>query len=293
MNADFQKITISSYFFRRRLKKLTRLFYVFVMLTILFTAYLYGMIEIDSQKVVFKILPSSFNSHGSGRGHFNKKVNNIQDRDHNHNRQSSTSEDNSGHAVAIRHNPSNNEANSNNNNKNFQMNRMDSNSLNKNRNHKKMHQNKLQHMSVERNISKLFASLERYSLQITTLLRPYEASNVADLKEKFELQAKERKLKVKEEFNKLKVKENNKQNEARDDKTPAVPAVNETAASDASYGDLNLVSDIASHEIITRELMVRFLRYENFVLKKMPSKSIVTIKTLLNQYDSNKELDIK
>jgi hypothetical protein len=251
------------------------------------------MIEIDSQKVVFKILPSSFNSHNSlnGRNHFNNKKSILQDR------QSSTSDDNS-HPLASHQRPLNNF--------NAKLIGGGSNNLKKSMNQfkqNKKHLNKVEHLNVEKNISKLFASFERYSLQITTLLRPHEASNVADLKEKFDLQAKYRKLKIKEEFKKLKVKQNNNgdsehvHGEAKPLTVKVNAAANETAAasvSETSYDDLNLIGpELTSNEIITREIMVKFLRYGNFMLKKKPSKALVTIKTLLNQYDSNKELDIK
>lgn len=265
-------MTISSYFFRRK-KRLMRLLSLMIVATVIFAGYLYGIIEIDSQKVVFKIVPSSFHSHNSNnlnRNYFH--LNNLNKESSN--KQSSTNEDYSNLNV---HNDfiNNNRAADSDSNK-YQL-------ANK------------QKLEIEKNITKLFHTIERYSIQIKALLRPYEASNIADLKDKYEKLAKERKLRLKEEFEKLKLKETNKNDvkAAEENKTPPA-AANETAAgSDASYGDLSLIADLASHEMISRDLMVRFLRYENFRLKKKPSKEIRTIKTLLNQYDLNKELDIR
>lgn len=257
MTPDFHRIAISSYFFRRRLKTLTKLFTALIVMCFLFAMYLYGMIEIDSQKVVFKIVPSSFSSH-------NKNYLKLNAHSESSNKQSSTIEDSS------------------NVNNDFNRRLADSDSKLK---FKKLKQVKIYN---EKNVTKLFHTIERYSLQITNLLRSYEASNIADMKEKYQRLAKERKLKLKEEFEKLKQKET-KITELG--KTEDV--TNDTQASDASYGDLSLIADLAAHDMISREMMIRFLRYENFKQKKKPNKQIRTIKTLLNQYDSNKELDIK
>ena len=44
--------------FLRRLT-IIRLFYIFIFITFLFTSYLYGLIQIDSHKLVINILPST------------------------------------------------------------------------------------------------------------------------------------------------------------------------------------------------------------------------------------------
>jgi len=53
--SEFPKLLVSSYFFGRRLKSVT---HGLIFLSILFMAYCLGFVEIDSRKIVFKFLPT-------------------------------------------------------------------------------------------------------------------------------------------------------------------------------------------------------------------------------------------
>jgi hypothetical protein len=289
MKTDFNKLTISSYFFRRRIKLLTRLFYGLIITCFLLTAYLYGLIEIDSHKVVFKIMPSGLGSH---KTHFiNYKNSKDSSNNNNNNMQSSTNED---YFVNIKQHNSNNKKLSSSSSDSDLKNLKYNNNSNKNKRVKFIN---LEKLNIEKNISKLFATIERYSVQIKTQLRSYEASNIADLKEKYEKLGQERKARLKKELNKLKAKKTATTTIKNNQTIPLVDNVNadddDDDDDDEEDEDLSLASEFSNQETVTRELMVRFLRYENYKLKKKQNSEIRTIKNILAQFDLNKELDTK
>lgn len=159
--SEFTKISVSSYFLGRRLKSVTQ---ALIVLGILFLAYLFGLIEVDSRKVVLKFMPTplSGNSYNLDRSGYNFPTGNIQ-----RSSDSSSSEQDKydlkrridlADFIDIQKQP-------------VQATVF------------KEIQIQPERTPIEKNIKNFFATIERSVIQITSMLKPFEANKMAELKE--------------------------------------------------------------------------------------------------------------
>ena len=258
MNKEFPKPVLSAYFFRRGLRSSLGFFYVFLFITVSFTAYLYGLIEIDSRRVIIRILPTHLNPNEnevSNKNFINKKI--VY-----HDDDVDAINDNDYISDGLRRDLKN--------------------ILHKNSNDvqkKSLFEPNVQ-VEYEKNITKLFGIIERQKYQIRTSLRSNEALTIAELKLKYETLIKDKQDKLKEEFRE-ELKRKNINQEPSD--------FNDTLAD--NYEEITLMTKLDGNDVISRDVLIRFLKYEKF--KRKLKKSAKSIQSLLNTFDLKKELDLK
>jgi hypothetical protein len=249
----------------RRSVSLLRLFCLLLVLTVFLSAYMYDMIQFDSEKVVIKIFPSP----NLNENNINKKFPFRK-----------SAESNDEHS----------RSNIRNDNSNYFNSPMDVNKLkgaelkrlplrDANGNFMRSKQTlpdavlrKLNAQVEDRNITNLFYKIDRFSNLIKQMLSSGEIEDIKFLRNKYEIAITERNQKIKEELKKE--MEQNQQNM--------------TNYSGNEYD--SMLTQLSEEEPITRDLLVKFLKYEKYKLK-LKFGNFKTIWDLISNYKKHKKLE--
>ena len=268
------------------------------MLTIFLTAYLYDLIEIDSQKVVFKIkIDDSEDDFRGGGGHVRSKrpatffrKNDVQsDDDHGHHAQHG--------AAAVRGRKYKTETTA------------DPKALERKRLEEEAERLQIE---IDKNVSRLFYRVERFNYQIRYALNAKEIENLFSIKKYHENLINERNRAMREQRRREKqerLKEEEKQQRAQQNDPVNDNAQNAADGGGANQGDNKqqanappaddakdddysdyteddgkvLINQLAFGDSITRELMVKFLQLEKHRLSvKLKTDNITSVKTLID-----------
>ena len=244
--------------------KLARLLLLFMCVTFFCTAYLYGLIEISTSKLVIKISAEDVpevNSNIYDDSEFENPVdsrkkiviNLKQNPRFRSSKKHGATAVLDGNYISSR-SSSSNSINVGNNDLDFEYNRQND------------------------KLTGLFLKIERHNLMITSAINTVDVELVERLRTKYLLKLAERRKKVFQKTVKIAEDRNNDaKNEDDDDDDEDKP------------GD-----EYASNELITREHIVKFLKYEKYLLKnKLASNDIRTIKKILMDYSRNNEVEIE
>lgn len=272
--------------FLRRLT-IIRLFYIFIFITFLFTSYLYGLIQIDSHKLVINILPSTDKENSLKKSLLVDYAN-----------------------VDFRYNRDRDNFLLNKNNDYFNDDfRKIIINLNENLNIKEMKINhkeksdsssdsvkivdKLNSNIVGKNISKLFYTIEKYKRKIKAFLTQKEVKELILQKQKYQLILLERNRKLREELKKE--LEANKNNQDFNDDNLNVNTTNTNNHTGTIEYDINdiLITQLNQDEIIKRDTVVKSIKYEKIKFKNKTNQTIKSIKTLIDEFKSKNEFDLK
>jgi hypothetical protein len=247
--------------------KLIRLLLAFMCITFFFTAYLYGLIEISSNKLVIKISASDspeinsniyddyefLNEVGSRKKLIiNLKPNQRQKLNKKYLKFDSGSSSSSS------------SSNSNSNSYNFK---------------------NVEYNRQSDNLTGFFLKIERHNLLIKSSINQADIDLVENIRAKYQMKLAEKirnKLKP-PTLNNLDedAKNNVKNNDAKND-------------DDEEDEEEKQAEEYASNEIITRETIIKILKYEKHLFKnKFNSNRIKTIRKLLLEYSENNEVEIE
>jgi hypothetical protein len=272
--------------FLRRLT-IIRLFYIFIFITFIFTSYLYGLIQIDSHKLVINILPAPDDGNSLKKSVVIDYANFDQKRE----------------------NRENFLINNDNDYFNEDFKRIIIN-LNENLNIKEMKINQkeksdsssdsikvydeLKSKIADKNISKLFLTVEKYKRKIKSLLTQNEVKELIIQKQKYQILLLERNRKLREELKKeLEANKNNQDfNDENQDLNINNTFYNDTGNVEYDINDI-LITQLNQDEIINRDIVLKSLRYEKIKLKNKLNYSIKSIKTLIDEFKSKNEFDLK
>jgi hypothetical protein len=270
--------------FLRRLT-IIRLFYLFIFITFLFTSYLYGLIQIDSHKLVINILPSK-----DSENSFKKSL--VVDYAN----------------VDLRYNKEKDNFLINKDNDYFNDDfRKIIINLNENLNIKEMkinHKEKSDSSSdsinlfekfnshiASKNISNLFSTIEKYKRKIKSLLSENEVKELILQKQKYQIILLERNKKLREELKK-ELEANKNSQDFNDVNINNNTISNHTGNVEYDINDI-LITQLNQDEKINREIIVKSIRYEKIKLKKKLNNSIKSIKTLIEEFKTKNEFDLK
>jgi hypothetical protein len=145
--------------------------------------------------------------------------------------------------------------------------------------HKKPSNSQTKKISVEnKNISKLFFTVERFAFQIEKLLKQSEIDKILTLKAKIENALIERERILENEMR----LDNERVNKNEDDR-------DETS----NYSDKEFVlTQLAPSEHITREELINFLKLEKYNRKMRSESTIKTVKQLVDEFYQSSEKNL-
>ena len=278
-----------------------RLMILSLFITFLLTAYLYGLIEIKSNEVIIKIspnqddLPKKIHSDSSNSNFVNiydvpddlipKPL--VKNRKFNHD-----SSFKKNIVISINENVNMNSQPKNENNPFAQAATAP------------MHidPNLYDYTQIDKNISNLFLTIERFNFNIKKALKPSEIESFTELKQKYESIIYERNLRIKNEL-----KKEMERNEANDDANDGNTNNNNQQQQqqkdnneqnkddgDTDADNEDIMTQLSDNEYITRDILVKFLQLERFKLKqKQNSKSIKSVRDLIDEFNTKNEVDLK
>lgn len=237
---------------------LYRLCLIFLIFTFLLTAYLYGLIEIDSHRLVINIAP---NKNSPNLLKLNLDNDYVNDRN-----------------LII------------NLNENIIID--DSNLIKSGEKHRDNLVDSYFSKELERNITNLFLSVERAKFRIRKSLKDEDFTYYSKLKESYENLVVERHEKVKSELKKELERINKEEN--ADQNVNNVNNNNNNDEDDDDEDDetknIKMKTLLSPDEYVTRQVFVNILKLEK---TKRSTKQVKTVKDLLDKFDSNDEFNIR
>lgn len=260
-------------FLLRRLTIL-RLLYIFLFLTIVFTSYLYGLIQIDSHKLVINILPDQelhqrgFEPHLGSVNKFKKSfLVDYANLDY---------ENDDLKKIIINLND--------NSNLKQEVIKKKENNLNNNDNRLDLESSKL-----DDKIAKLFIAVYRQDKHIQRLLAPNEINEIELQRTKYQLIMAERNKRLREELRKELEANKNKPN---DDNLNNDNYTNSNYTGDYDIDDVFLTQLTSQEGVISRDIVIKSIKYEKVKLKEKKKLPTRNVKMLVEEFRSKNNFDL-